>query len=54
MKTKETNIENMTTVQILWTLVYRHRVTLLIASNVSTFTIWLVQQGPVAAHNLMH
>lgn len=54
MKTKETDITKMTTAQILWALVYRHRVTLLIASNVSTLTIWMVQQAPTVAHNLTH
>lgn len=54
MKTKETDINQMTTAQILWALVYRHRVTLLIASNVSTLTIWFVQQAPNVVHNLAH
>jgi hypothetical protein len=43
---KETNINNLSTLQILWHLVYRHRVILLITSNVATLLIWFMQQAP--------
>lgn len=38
--------------QIVWYVVLRYRVILLILSNVTTLTVWITQQGPVAAHNL--
>ena len=43
---KEENVNNMSTFQILWHLVLRHRVILLITSNVATLLIWFMQQPP--------
>ncbi len=54
MKPKTGNIEDLNTVSIIWNLVYRHRVVLLITSNIVTLLIWLMQQGPVAISNLTH
>lgn len=49
---KDTNINNLNTGEILWHLVYRHRVVLLITSNVGTLLVWFMQQAPNVAHNL--
>lgn len=49
---KEVNINNLTTLQILWHVVYRHRVVLLVTSNVATLLIWFMQQAPTIVGNL--
>lgn len=52
MKTKETDITQMSLGQIAWHVMYRYRVTELIALNVCTLTYLFVQQAPIVAHNL--
>lgn len=49
---KEININNLSTLQIIWHVVYRHRVTLLIASNIATLLIWFMQQAPTIISNV--
>lgn len=50
---KVSNINEMDTLHIIWHVVYRHRVILLILSNVTTLLLWLMQQAPVAFSNFM-
>lgn len=46
------NIAQMGTAEVAWYIVFRHRVFLLILSNVMTLTIWLVTQAPSAINKL--
>ncbi len=52
MKPKSGDIENLDTKSIIWHIIYRHRVLLLITSNVSTLTWIFIQQAPIVVHNL--
>lgn len=50
---KQKDINNLSTGQIVWFLICRHKVSLLISTNVVTLIIWGSQQLPVAFHNFM-
>lgn len=43
---KEIDINKLSTLQITWHVVYRHRVVLLITSNIATLLVWFMQQAP--------
>lgn len=49
---KEVNINNLNTLEIIWHLIYRHRVILLITSNVVTLLLWFMQQAPTIVENI--
>lgn len=50
---KQKDINNLGTGQILWFLICRHRVSLLIATNVITLAIWSYTALPTAIHNFI-
>ena len=50
---KTQNIQDMDTLAIGWHVVHRHRVFLLIASNLVTLTYIIVSQAPRAVQTLM-
>lgn len=49
---KAADINNLNTLEIIWHLVYRHRVILLITSNVVTLLLWFMQQAPTIVDNI--
>lgn len=47
-------LDKKSTFEILKYLAYRHRVGLISVGWAGTITLWVVQQAPIVAHNLMH
>lgn len=54
MKPKNGNIEDLNTLEVIWHLVHRHRVILLLTTNVATLLVWFMQQAPNVVQNLAH
>lgn len=49
---KSTNINDMDTMHIIWHVIYRHRVVLLIASNLLTIVYFIVTKLPAAINTI--